>query len=41
MAGLPAGRMDALSTACDLWLDRGDRVASHHGDPRVFPAAVS
>ena len=41
MAGLPAGRMDALSTACDPWLDRGDRVASHHGDPCVFPAAVS
>jgi hypothetical protein len=33
--------MPALSTACDPRLVLGDRVASHHGDPRVFPAAVS
>ena len=33
--------MTALSTACDQRLAPGDRVASHHGDPRVFPTAVS
>ena len=33
--------MTALPTACDPRLAPGDRVASDHGDPRVFPAAVS
>ena len=34
-------RNDRRSTACDPRLAPGDRVASHHGDPRVFPTAVS
>jgi hypothetical protein len=39
--GCRSDRLTVLSTACDLRLARGDRVASDHGDPRVFPTAVS